>query len=390
MKKIILFGHYSCENHGCEALVRTSAEFIKKNLSGDITLITGSPEKDRRYINDTVKLQKVGGSVKAISMQRVAAKLCKTFFNSMYFYDRSEMRAVFEQRNALCFAIGGDNYCYADYGRYNRMNSYLTKHKNKTILWGCSIEPDLLRNKKLVKDLNKYSLITARETITLKALESAGIENCIYCPDTAFMLPAEKTELPEIFSEHDVVGINISPLISKYADSGDIIRENYIALLRYIINETDMNIALIPHVISEYSDDLVPLSELYEQFKETGRVALIDKEKKLNACQLKFIISNCRFLVAARTHASIAAYSSGVPALVAGYSVKAKGIAKDIFGSYEDYVCPVQQLQNKESLQEQFVFIQKNEQEIKKALCEFNSKISSYMENCVGEIKALL
>lgn len=40
---------------------------------------------------------------------------------------------------------------------------------------------------------------------------------------------------------------------------------------------------------------------------------------------LKGYISRCRFLVAARTHASIAAYSTGVPALVAGYSVKARG-----------------------------------------------------------------
>lgn len=41
---------------------------------------------------------------------------------------------------------------------------------------------------------------------------------------------------------------------------------------------------------------------------------------------LKGYISRCRFLVAARTHASIAAYSTGVPALVAGYSVKARGL----------------------------------------------------------------
>ena len=58
--------------------------------------------------------------------------------------------------------------------------------------------------------------------------------------------------------------------------------------------------------------------------------------------ELKGCISRCRFLVAARTHASIAAYSTGVPTLVAGYSVKARGIARDLFGTEDGHVLPVQ------------------------------------------------
>ncbi|MFR4670990.1 MAG: hypothetical protein ACLT69_14285 [Intestinibacter bartlettii] len=59
---------------------------------------------------------------------------------------------------------------------------------------------------------------------------------------------------------------------------------------------------------------------------------------------IKGYISRCR-LYRARTHATIAAYSTCVPTLVIGYSVKAKGIAKDIFGTYENYVLPVQYYQ---------------------------------------------
>jgi polysaccharide pyruvyl transferase WcaK-like protein len=43
-------------------------------------------------------------------------------------------------------------------------------------------------------------------------------------------------------------------------------------------------------------------------------------------------------------HASIAAYSSQVPTLVIAYSVKARGIAQDIFGTEKGYVIPVQNL----------------------------------------------
>ena len=52
----------------------------------------------------------------------------------------------------------------------------------------------------------------------------------------------------------------------------------------------------------------------------------------------------------ARTHSTIAAYSSDVPTLVIGYSVKSRGIATDLFGSYENYCLPVQELSEPEAL----------------------------------------
>ena len=82
----------------------------------------------------------------------------------------------------------------------------------------------------------------------------------------------------------------------------------------------------------------------------------------------KGIIARCRFLIAARTHASIAAYSEKVPTLVIGYSVKAKGIAQDLFGTYENYVLPVQSLKNKNDMIDAFKWLQNNESNIKKQL----------------------
>jgi colanic acid/amylovoran biosynthesis protein len=85
----------------------------------------------------------------------------------------------------------------------------------------------------------------------------------------------------------------------------------------------------------------------------------------LNCSELKYIISKCRFLIAARTHASIAAYSTCVPTLVVGYSVKAKGIAKDIFGTDDNYVIPVQSLKENGDLIKAFKWIQENEDKIR-------------------------
>jgi len=139
----------------------------------------------------------------------------------------------------------------------------------------------------------------------------------------------------------------------------------YRELIRYVVEETDMQIALIPHVVRAQNDDRKPIHELYEEFKDTGRVVEIPD----GSCEeLKGIISKCRFFVGARTHATIAAYSTCVPTLVVGYSVKAKGIAKDLFGTEENYVLPVQSLKEKEDLKKAFLWLMKHEEEISEHL----------------------
>jgi polysaccharide pyruvyl transferase WcaK-like protein len=104
-----------------------------------------------------------------------------------------------------------------------------------------------------------------------------------------------------------------------------------------------------------------------EHFPEEKRIKLFDKG---NAIQLKGYISKCRFFVVARTHASIAAYSTGVSTLVVGYSVKARGIAKDIFGTDEGYVIPVQSLKEEDSLVKAYENLVANEENIKNTLRE--------------------
>lgn len=44
--------------------------------------------------------------------------------------------------------------------------------------------------------------------------------------------------------------------------------KNYEILIEHILKETDMAIALIPHVIWDDSDDRIPLMQLYERYKK--------------------------------------------------------------------------------------------------------------------------
>ena len=95
--------------------------------------------------------------------------------------------------------------------------------------------------------------------------------------------------------------------------------------------------------------------------------------------ELKGIISKCRFFVGARTHSTIAAYSMGIPTLVVGYSVKARGIARDLFGGEEGYVLPVQKL-TRDKLISAFKNIMIKEKEIQKKLKKDNYKQQIYTE----------
>ena len=143
------------------------------------------------------------------------------------------------------------------------------------------------------------------------------------------------------------------------------------------VTETDMAIALIPHVIWDDSDDRIPLMQLYERYKKSGRVLVIEDQ---NCSKLKYAISKCRFFVGARTHSTIAAYSSGIPTLVVGYSVKARGIARDLFGDEEQYSLSVQRLKETDELLKKFRWILENEELIKKQL---NSKIPEVIKRAL-------
>ena len=105
-----------------------------------------------------------------------------------------------------------------------------------------------------------------------------------------------------------------------------------------------------------------------------------------SASELKGYISRCRLFIGARTHATIAAYSSCVPTLVVGYSVKAKGIAKDLFGTEEEYVSSGTGIAEPEDLIEGFEWLLSNEKEQKNKL---ESIMPSYREKA-AQAKELL
>ena len=79
----------------------------------------------------------------------------------------------------------------------------------------------------------------------------------------------------ECFSNVEVIGINISPVIIKNEKDVGATYANYKALIRYILDNTDASIALIPHVVWKSNDDRIPLKQLYDDFNQNPRLFLV-------------------------------------------------------------------------------------------------------------------
>jgi len=160
--------------------------------------------------------------------------------------------------------------------------------------------------------------------------------------DPAFTLAYEEPPLPEGWKEGGTIGLNVSPLILKCAKDGSRALDAFVSLVRHILATSDHAVALIPHVTWAHDNDMDALSTIKAQFADEPRVFLLDHN--LTSEQIKGYIRRLSALVTARTHASIAGYSSCVPTLVIGYSIKARGIARDLFGDEQSHLIPVQEL----------------------------------------------
>lgn len=358
---INLYAHGGSKNHGCEALVRSTAAMF----SNKIRLFSNAVSEDNMYglnelfpvvtnIDSPAQKPSFRYYLSAVEIKTLGTTRLESLFRFQDILSKVRKGDIF-------LSIGGDNYCYAGVEKLIGQNYWLHKKGAKTVLWGCSIEPDLIERPEIAEDLARYDLITARETISFKALSEVN-KNTVLVSDPAFTLPRQDLKLPKDWKEGDMVGINVSPLIMTSAKDGNLVIETYAALMQYILECTSYGIALIPHVVWSYNNDLEPLELLYNRFKDSKRVVLIND---CNCMELKGYIARCRFFIGARTHATIAAYSNHVPTLVLGYSVKSRGIARDLFGEENNYVLPVQKLKNKDELTIAFQWLEKNENEIR-------------------------
>lgn len=346
MKKIYLLGHNNFGNRGCEALVRSISILIQKKF-GEVIIYCPSIDKKAdsrqwpqssqygiRFVDPPIfpfKIKLFSKIVKLLPfMQRI------TF--PRFFSDSNLPSELLD--SDFVIATGGDNLTQ-DYGLAPLLwNASLMKscidRKLPLFLWGASIGPfkeDFI--KLYVLDvLRGTSKIFVREPKTLNFLSYSGIDNNISrCFDPAFTLEVESTGLVvDVSNNKEMLGLNISPLVVSLLDDDKI--QEVVSFVNTLTEKYNMQVLLIPHVdpISnklQYIGDHAILKVIYDKCNKDNLVLV---GPTYNAAQLKYIISRCTYFIGARTHSTIAAFSSMVPTVSISYSVKSVGLNVELFG----------------------------------------------------------
>lgn len=385
--RILLYGNGGSGNHGCEAIVRGTVELLGTGSNFFCVRSTNVAEDTLYGLNQLAEVSPARTvRKKNFSFICAYAKLKLTGnYTDMDGLDYLPGISAAASKTDVALSVGGDNYCYNGTEIYSWLNRAYHKAGIKTVLWGCSVEPEVAAKKAIAEDLSNYNLIVTRESITYEAVRQVQ-KNTVQSPDPAFFMKPLKCEVDARLEAGNVIGINASPHILKCESTSGMAYENYKQLIRYILSETNATIALIPHVVWSSNDDRTVLRQLYDDFDRNPRLVLIEDH---TAPELKYIISRCCFFVGARTHAIIAAYSSCVPTLVMGYSVKARGIARDLFGTEDGYVLPVQDLREPGELTNGFRKLWEEKETVQKSLENILSNYLSAAQQAVNAINKL-
>lgn len=332
----ILDGNGPVLNRGCEAILRSTLAILDRTF-GECRYInspgSGPTEFDSATVRrpDLVHLplssQKRGSRIQRL-LNRISERREVLPFHS-FLHDA-----------AAVLALGGDNLSL-DYGpptRFFGAIESVIRAKSPMVVWGASIgpftsAPDLER--KYIGLLKRVSLICVRETATQAYLAQHSVsDNVRLVADPAFIMEPEPADLPQELREVlqvGAIGLNLSPLLGRYQERSRPWLESAARLIQSVDRVINRPIILIPHVIKPNNDDHAFLSEALALLTRTDNpIHLLGPA--YNAPQTKWVISQLAAFVGARTHATIAALSTCVPTIAIGYSVKAQGITRDIFG----------------------------------------------------------
>lgn len=383
MKRFYLTGQRTFGNRGCEAIVRSTVLLLKEQL-GDIKVLVPSNDIERDSAQwpeaaeqgvEFVQTYMPSHTRYWVHFQRLPIPLLKRagWPFPMPAWLKAQIASV-----DVVLAIGGDNYSL-DYrlpSLIMGIDKLAMDMGKPVILWGASVgpfeqEPNFVPA--IIKHLSRMRMIAVRETVSYQYLNrQLGLTNVILMADPAFTLSKQAVECEPFWptaNDEGVLGLNVSPLIERYKRAGQDLRKETAEFIRYVVRERGMGVLLVPHVTplngSYYKNDAHYMNVVLNKVVDLGASVKM-MPHQLNASQIKDVISKLRFFIGARTHATIAALSSGVPTVSIAYSVKAKGINKDLFGN-EDPVLQTPNLSS-QSLQKSLEWLFNEENALRDTL----------------------
>lgn len=405
--RIYLTGHRSFANHGCEALVRSAVALFREAFGATEFLVpSADPAEDRRFWPDAAEhgvtfVAPPDPWAGHLWWERAVKRIpgWKSLPWPPAPLSRNTRDAV--ERADMVIATGGDNYTLD----YDLVSLYTIMGVDKaamdkgvpTVLWGCSAGPFDEKPEVVApvrKHMARFDAIVARETMTHSYLTSMGLgERLSLACDPAFLMVPEPIDLKAFWpkeGEAGTIALNLSPLIRRYHAAGNAgvsLEDEVVAFVQDLAAQ-GYGVLLLPHVVGSGGatarcDHAYLTTLLARTGTADGRIALAPRT--LNAPQLKFALSRCRYVMAARTHATIGAMSCGVPTLSIAYSVKAKGINRDLFGDTR-YVLDGAAM-NRSTLAESLERLRTDEEDIRRTLAARKQEWPASMERALTRLK---
>ncbi len=215
----------------------------------------------------------------------------------------------------------------------HRMSRLLNK---KYILLPQTIGPFKNSNieKQAKKSIEKANLVFARDLQSFKYVtENTKQSQALESIDVAFFMPYEKKQFS---ADYIHVGINISALLwhGGYTRNNQFgLKANYKEFIHesidYFLAIPNVKIHIVPHVVSQDSNLENDYEVSYQLVNTYSNDRIILAPFFLTPILAKNYISGLDFFTGARMHATIAAFSSGVPVFPMAYSRKFNGLFKD-------------------------------------------------------------
>lgn len=186
-----------------------------------------------------------------------------------------------------------------------------------------------------IKSIEKATLCMARDKQSLDYVTKnvPQQKNVCECIDVAFFLPYETIKQDARYVH---VGINISALLwnGGYTRNNQFgLKCDYQALVRQLINyflkQDNVKVHLVPHVVGAERHIENDYAVSYDLWREYNNPNLILAPFALGPIEIKSYIAGLDFFMGARMHATIGAFSAGVPVIPMAYSRKFNGLFID-------------------------------------------------------------
>lgn len=331
-------------NRGCVALSITMMSLINevmKNAGVKYRLFLpdsqfGDQKKHEYKINNEVISFEDCGYPKGLSFKEEVKIQLKSLLKG-----GNKTKQLFKKSDFILDIGQGDSF--ADiYGEHrfkmiDRIHVMARKFKKPYCLLPQTIGPfkDKLIAHQAHESIAKASLCMARDRqsydyVAKNVPEQQKIAEYI---DVAFFMPYEKIKQKTGYTH---VGLNISSLLwnGGYTQNNQFgLKCDYKELVKEIINYflslKNTKVHIIPHVVEGERGIENDYEVSYEIWREYNNANLVLAPFALGPIEIKSYIAGMDFFMGARMHATIGAFSSGVPVIPMAYSRKFNGLFVD-------------------------------------------------------------